>query len=118
MARSSERTASEEHLRILKERAESGERFAEVIAESARVVHPVRTISREDSKSGVASKLKKTGVTLIALPDPVTGAVGVPVLAAGFALEKLGKRDLSLPQVTGELTKTMKELERLRKQTL
>ena len=89
--------------------------FAQGLAASATAARPVKTMSQQNSKSGMASKLKKAGVTLIALPDPVTGAVGVPMLAAGFALEKLGNRELKIPEVTSELAKTMRELEKLRR---
>lgn len=100
---------------MARERAEMAKNFAQGLASSAAAVGPVKTMSQQDSKSGTASKLKKLGVTLIALPDPVTGAVGVPVLAAGFALEKLGRRELKIPEVTSDLAKTMRELEKLRR---
>ncbi len=89
--------------------------FAKGIAMSAAAAQPAKSMSRENSKSGMASKLKKAGVTLIALPDPITGAVGVPVLAAGFALEKLGNRELRIPEVTAELASTLREIEKLRR---
>ncbi len=108
-------STNEETIKIARERAEMARRFAEGIAESATAARPVKAMSQQDSKNGMASKLKKAGVTLIALPDPVTGAVGVPVLAAGFALEKLGKRELRIPEVTSDLAKTMRELEKLRR---
>jgi hypothetical protein len=107
--------SEKETIRATKERVEVAQLFAKGMATSAAVAQPARTMSREDSKSGMASKLKKAGVTLIALPDPITGAVGVPVLAAGFALEKLGNRELKIPQVTADLADTMRELEKLRR---
>lgn len=107
--------SNEETVKIFKERKELTERFAEGVIASADVLRPVKIMSREESKSGIPSKLKKAGVTLIALPDPVTGAVGVPMLAAGVALEKLGKRELTIPQVTADLAKMMKALEQLRR---
>ena len=100
---------------MAKERAQITKQFADGVAASSAAARPVKTMSQAESKGGLASKLKKAGVTLIALPDPVTGAVGVPVLAAGFALEKLGSRELRIPEVTFDLTKTMIELERLRR---
>ncbi len=114
----SRHTLEEETLRIMKERERLRRQFAEGIASSIGAAGPVKSMSRDKANSGVASKLKKAGVTLIALPDPVTGAVGVPVLAAGFAIEKIGNRELTLPEVTAELVRTFRELQRLRSQTL
>ena len=108
-------STNEETIRIARERAEIARDFAKGLAASAAAARPVKTMTQQASKNVVASKLKKVGVTLIALPDPVTGAVGVPVLAAGFALEKLGNRELKIPEVTSDLAKTMRELERLRR---
>ncbi len=108
-------SSEEETLRMAKDRAEMAKQFADGIAASASAARPVKTMSQQDSKSGMASKLKKAGVTLIALPDPVTGVVGVPVIAAGFALEKLSNRELRIPDVTSDLAKTMRELEKLRR---
>ncbi len=104
-----------ETLKATKEHAELTKQFAKGIATAAAAARPAKSMSRENPKSGMASKLKKAGVTLIALPDPVTGAVGVPVLAAGFALEKLGNRELKIPEITSDLAKTMRELEKLRR---
>ncbi len=114
-AAASNSQTEKETLRSTKERVKVAELFAEGITTSAATARPAKSMSREDSKSGMASKLKKAGVTLIALPDPVTGAVGVPVLAAGFALEKLGRRELRIPEVTADLAKMMRELEKLRR---
>ncbi len=107
--------SEKETVKATKERVEVAKLFAEGIVTSAAAARPIKSMSREHSKSGMASKLKKAGVTLIALPDPVTGAVGVPVLAAGFALEKLGNRELKIPEVTADLAKTMRELDKLRR---
>ncbi len=115
MTSSTPNSSSGETLREARERAEMAKQFADGLAGSVAAAGPVKAMSREDSNSGMASKLKKAGVTLIALPDPVTGAVGVPMLAAGFALEKLGKRELRIPEVTSDLAKTMRELEKLRR---
>ena len=106
---------NEETIRVARERAEMAKNFAKGIAASAAVTRPVKSMSQQDTNSGMASKLKKVGVTLIALPDPVTGAVGVPMLAAGFALEKLSNRELKIPEVTADLARTMRELEKLRR---
>lgn len=114
-ASASSSPAEKETIRATKERVEMAKIFAEGMATSSAAARPVKTMSREDSKSGMASKLKKAGITLIALPDPVTGAVGVPMLAAGFALEKLGNHELKIPEVTADLAKTMRELENLRR---
>jgi hypothetical protein len=108
-------SSDEETVRNARQRAEVAKRFAEGIAAATAATRPVKTMSQQDSKSGTSSKLKKVGVTLIALPDPVTGAVGVPVLAAGYALEKLGNRELRIPELTSDLAKTMRELEKLRR---
>ena len=107
--------SKKETIRATKEHIEVAKIFTQGIMTSATVAQPVKTMSREPSKSGMASKLKKAGVTLIALPDPVTGAVGVPVLAAGFALEKLGNRELKIPEVAADLANTVRELEKLRR---
>ncbi len=112
---SSSAQPEKELLGATREHAKVTENFAKEISASAAVAHPAKSMSREGSKNSTGSKLKKVGVTLIALPDPVTGAVGVPVLAAGFALEKLGNRQLTIPEVTADLAKTMKELEKLRR---
>ncbi len=108
-------SSEEETIRITKERAEMAKQFANALAASTAAAKPVKTMSRQDSKSGMASRLKKAGVTLIALPDPVTGVVGVPVLAAGFALDKLGNHELKIPEVTSNLAKTLRDLEKLRR---
>ncbi len=108
-------SSNEETLRMTKDRARIARQFADGIAAVAAAASPVKTMSQPASKSGMASKLKKAGVTLIALPDPVTGAVGVPVLAAGFALERFANRELKIPEVTSDLAKTMRELEKLRR---
>lgn len=116
MAASTASSDSErETIRATKEHVEVAKLVAQGISTSATVAQQAKSMSRQDSQSGIASKLKKVGVTLIALPDPVTGAVGVPVLAAGFALEKLGNRELRIPEVTADLAKSMRELEKLRR---
>jgi hypothetical protein len=116
MTSSTSKVQSEkETIRATKERADVAKVFAEGIAMSAAATRPAKSMSREESKGGMASKLKKAGVTLIALPDPITGAVGVPVLVAGFALERIGNRELKIPEVTADLANTMRELEKLRR---
>ncbi len=107
--------SEKETVKATKERVEVVRVFTKGIAASAATAQPAKSMSRETPKSGTASKLKKVGVTLIALPDPITGVIGVPVLAAGVALEKLGNRELKIPEVTADLASTMKELEKLRR---
>ncbi len=107
--------SEKELVRATRDHAHVTKQFSKDIAASAAAVHPAKSMSRQCSQNNTSSKLKKVGVTLIALPDPVTGAIGVPVLAAGFALEKLGNRQLTIPQVTSDLAEAMKELEKLRR---
>ncbi len=112
------RSTDKETLRSVKENLEICEKVGEQMSISAEALSPVKRMNRSETKGNIASKLKKTGATLIALPDPATSAIGVPMLAAGFALEKVGNRELTLPQMTNELAKTVKELEKLRRANL
>lgn len=105
-------------LKTVREHAELNAQASDALIKAKVATNPVRTMNHAPGKSGVASKLKKAGVTLIAMPDPVTGVIGVPVLAAGVAIERMGKRDLSIPEVASELSRTLKELERIRRANL
>ncbi len=52
------------------------------------------------------------GIALIAAPDPITGAIGVPLVATSFAMKK--KEPVGLDHLAKETRKVLREMESLR----
>lgn len=48
-----------------------------------------KRLSQVNKEKNVSSKLRKTGLALIALPDPLTDIPGVAFLAASFFLKEM-----------------------------
>ena len=63
-------------------------------------------ITKERGNSG--SKLMKVGTAMIIMPDPVTGAIGVPVLVAGKMISN--RRASNLKNVYEEVNSTLTSL--------
>lgn len=59
--------------------------------------------------SSPTSTMKKVGIALIAAPEPITGAVGVPLVAAAYALKS--KEPASLGTLAKETRRLIQDLE-------
>jgi len=58
--------------------------------------------------SSPTSTMKKVGIALIAAPDPITGAIGVPLVAAAYALKS--KQPASLDTLAKETRRLIQDL--------
>jgi len=68
----------------------------------------MRQLTKPNSPS---STMKKVGVALIAAPDPITGAIGVPLVAAAYALKSKDPASLdSLAKETRRLIQDLKSI--------
>ena len=59
----------------------------------------------------MAGTMKKAGIALIATPDPITGIIGVPLLASSYIMKR--KEPLSLTHLAEETRKVMRDLQSL-----
>ena len=55
--------------------------------------------------------MKKVGIALIATPDPITGVIGVPLLASSFLMKK--RQPASLGNLAEETQKILREIRSL-----
>lgn len=69
----------------------------------------VKDITKE---SNLHSKLKKTGIALLATPEPITGVPGIALLIASHIAKK--RESASLRTLSFEARKIIKEIEYLR----
>lgn len=74
--------------------------------ETATVARRVEGVLKPKSRK---STLRKTGVALIAAPEPVTGVAGVAMIASSFAMAK--DDPLSLSDLAKETAKILRELD-------
>lgn len=97
---------------IAASRAESLARVAKTRAEVAKgldATKVTRHVDRVLNPKSRKSTLRKTGVALIAAPEPVTGVAGVAMIASTFAMSK--DDPLSLADVARETAKILRDLE-------
>ena len=59
----------------------------------------------------IAGGMKKAGIALILTPDPITGAVGVPLVAASYAMKK--REPASLSNLAEETRRVLRDLQSL-----
>ncbi len=62
----------------------------------------LRSLSRERKNYG--DKMLSTGIVLVICPDPITGAIGLPLIAAGKALKS--RASISIKDVLKESRET------------
>ena len=76
--------------------------------DTAKTGDHMRKLTKPNSPS---STMKKVGVALIAAPDPITGAIGVPLVAAAYALKSKDPASLdSLAKETRRLIQDLKSI--------
>lgn len=60
----------------------------------------------------VSGGMRKLGIALIAAPDPITGIIGVPLVASSYAMKK--REPVGLTHLAKETRKILHEMESLR----
>lgn len=73
------------------------------LAEANKVI---KNIVRERGNTG--KKMLKLGAALILIPDPITGAAGVPILVAGSLLH--ARQGANVKEVYNELRETIESI--------
>lgn len=59
-------------------------------------------------KSNIGKNMMKLGTALVIIPDPVTGAAGVPILAVGKILQS--RQGASISETYRELNETLRAI--------
>lgn len=59
-------------------------------------------------KSNIGKSMLKVGTALVIIPDPITGAAGVPLMAAGKILES--RQGASITETYRKLEETLKAI--------
>ncbi len=59
-------------------------------------------------RSNIGKNMQRVGTALVIIPDPITGAAGVPLLAVGKALQL--RQGTNIAETYQEFNKTMKAL--------
>ena len=61
-------------------------------------------------RSNIGKNMQRVGTALLIIPDPITGAAGVPLLAVGKALQM--RQGTNIAETYQEFNQTMKALRR------
>jgi ppGpp synthetase/RelA/SpoT-type nucleotidyltranferase len=98
-----------------KERIKSAMRIADCINEVGKslTMKEVRKAIQDTKKeSSLHSKMKKTGLALLAMPDPLTDIPGLALIVASHFMKR--RESASIMTLSSEIRKTLKDLEHLR----
>lgn len=90
--------------RLIEARAEVGKNTSDATAQ-----HHMRKLTKPGS---LASGMKKAGIALIATPDPITGIIGVPLLASSYVMKK--REPTTLGNLAEETRRVLREMQSLR----
>jgi hypothetical protein len=100
--------------RLIRSSAESASRRAAGKVDVARALDPAaaaRSLREAANPPSLAGAMRKAGVALIALPDPITGVPGVALLASSWAAKR--KEPAGIESLAVETRRALREIQSL-----